>query len=83
LEKWPYLTDKCRASRNNYKLGPFLTKTPRCLGFLVFNILWVLHRWLGEVEESGVASAEQVVQSIMVEDVGVTLGRREATHRSM
>jgi hypothetical protein len=39
LEKWPYLADKCRASRNNYKLGPFLTKTPRCLGFLVFHIL--------------------------------------------
>ena len=40
LEKWPYLADKCRALRNNYKLGPFLTKTPRCLGFLVFHILW-------------------------------------------
>jgi hypothetical protein len=39
LEKWPYLADKCRALRNNYKLGPFLTKTPRCLGFLVFHIL--------------------------------------------
>ncbi len=41
LEKWPYLADKCHASRNNYKLGPFLTKTPRCLGFLVYHILWV------------------------------------------
>jgi hypothetical protein len=40
LEKWLYLADKCRASRNNYKLGPFLTKMPRCLGFLVFHILW-------------------------------------------
>jgi hypothetical protein len=40
LEKLPYLADKCCASRNNYKLGPFLTKTPRCLGFLVFHILW-------------------------------------------
>jgi hypothetical protein len=39
LEKWPYLADKCRASRNNDKLGPVLTKTPRCLGFLVFHIL--------------------------------------------
>jgi hypothetical protein len=39
LEKWPYLADKCRALRNNNKLGPFLTKTPRCLGFLVFHIL--------------------------------------------
>jgi hypothetical protein len=39
LEKWPYLADKCRALRNNNKLGPFLTKTPRCLGFLVFPIL--------------------------------------------
>ncbi len=28
LEKWPYLADKCRALCNNYKLGPFLTKTP-------------------------------------------------------
>ncbi len=33
LEKWPYLADKCRTSRNNYKLDTFLTKTPRCLGF--------------------------------------------------
>jgi hypothetical protein len=41
LEKWPYLADKCRASRNNYKLGPFLTTTPRCLGFLVFHILCI------------------------------------------
>jgi hypothetical protein len=41
LEKWPYLADKCRALRNNYKLGPFLTKTPRCLGFLVFNFIWL------------------------------------------
>ncbi len=40
LEKWPYLADKCRALRNNNKIGPFLTKTPRCLGFLVFHILW-------------------------------------------
>jgi hypothetical protein len=39
LEKWPYLADKCPALRNNDKLGPFLTKTPRCLGFLVFHIL--------------------------------------------
>ncbi len=39
LEKWSYLADKCRALRNNNKLGPFLTKTPRCLGFLVFHIL--------------------------------------------
>ncbi len=39
LEKWPYLADECRASRINYKLGPFLTKTPRCLGFLEFHIL--------------------------------------------
>jgi hypothetical protein len=28
LEKWPYLADKCRGSRNNYKLSPFSTKTP-------------------------------------------------------
>jgi hypothetical protein len=41
LEKWPYLADKCHALRNNNKLGPFLTKTPRCLGFLVFHILWM------------------------------------------
>jgi hypothetical protein len=41
LEKWLYLADKCRALRNNYKLGLFLTKTPRCLGFLVFHILWL------------------------------------------
>ncbi len=33
--------DKCHATSNNYKLGPFLTKTPRCLGFLVFHILWI------------------------------------------
>ncbi len=39
MEKWPYLADKCRALRNNNKLGLFLTKTPRCLGFLVFHIL--------------------------------------------
>ncbi len=39
LEKWPYLADKCCALRNNYQLGPFLTKMPRCLGFLVFHIL--------------------------------------------
>jgi hypothetical protein len=39
LEKWAYLADKCRALRNNNKPGPFLTKTPRCLGFLVFHIL--------------------------------------------
>jgi hypothetical protein len=39
MSKWPYLADKCCALRNNYKLGPFLTKTPRCLGFLVFHIL--------------------------------------------
>jgi hypothetical protein len=39
LEKWSYLADKCRTSRNNDKLGPFLTKTPRCLSFLVFHIL--------------------------------------------
>jgi hypothetical protein len=31
LEKWSYLADKCRASRNNYKLGPFLTKLPGLL----------------------------------------------------
>jgi hypothetical protein len=42
MSKWPYLADKCRALRNNYKLRPFLTKTPRCLGFLVFHILWVV-----------------------------------------
>jgi hypothetical protein len=40
LEKWSYLAEKSRALRNNNKLGPFLTKTPRCLGFLVFHILW-------------------------------------------
>jgi hypothetical protein len=34
-----YLANKCRASRNNDKIGPFLTKTPSCLGFLVFHIL--------------------------------------------
>jgi hypothetical protein len=56
LEKWPYLADKCRASRNNDKLGPFLTKTPRCLGFFVFNILWMepwtlLQQWDMYVQE--------------------------------
>jgi hypothetical protein len=49
LEKWPYLADKCRASHNNYKLGPFLIKTPRCLGFLVFHILCIQYTKINPV----------------------------------
>ncbi len=58
LEKWPYLADKCRALRNNYKLGPFLTKTPRCLGFLVFHILW------SEVSQTRLRQVRQIPSKI-------------------